>query len=587
MVVGSVAMMAFRSPRSGLLRAYVAPHRRAVGGLAAALVIATGLPLVGPQLVKRFIDDATSGAPTARLVAIALVYVGVALVAQAVAVAASYWAGRVAWTATNALREDLTRHVLRLDIGFHSRHAPGELIERIDGDVVALSNFAAYFLPQIATASVTLLGVLVLVWLEDVRIGAVLTLIVLIAAGLTQRMQKRIVPAASRDRAAVARVLGGIEEWVAGAEDLRALGAGSYALEQLRRHSADSFEASRRWQVLSGGVLFLTNFVFSSGTAVVLGAAILALRHGALTLGAVVLVFQYTTMLRRPIDQLVGQFKEFQAAAAGVVRVRELLATAPAIRPPDDGVELPPGPLAVSLDDVTFAYEGDDAVLHDVSIAIAAGRSLGVVGRTGSGKTTIARLLLRLQDPGAGQVRVGGIDLRTVAEASRRDRIRIVTQDVQVFSATVRDNLTLFDGAFDDAALVSVLDDVGLASWFGRLPDGLDARLGVDGAGLSAGESQLLAFARVFLADPGLVVLDEASSRLDPATEALVDRAIDRLLARRTAVVIAHRLSSLDRVDDIVVLDHGRVVEFGGREELASSPTSRFHRLLSLSGVSA
>jgi ABC-type multidrug transport system fused ATPase/permease subunit len=230
---------------------------------------------------------------------------------------------------------------------------------------------------------------------------------------------------------------------------------------------------------------------------------------------------------------------------------------------------------------VTFAYGDDDDVLHDVDLHVPAGHSLGLVGRTGSGKTTIGRLVLRLHDPTEGAVLVGSVDLRGVALADLRTRIAVVTQEVQLFAASVRENVTLFRGGHaTDDAIADVLGDLGLGPWLASLPDGLDTELGPGGAGLSAGEAQLLAFARAFVADPSVVVLDEASSRLDPATETLLELAIDRLLAGRTAIVIAHRLASLDRMDDIAVVDDGRIVEHGARDELALDPTSRFAHLL-------
>jgi ABC-type multidrug transport system fused ATPase/permease subunit len=231
-------------------------------------------------------------------------------------------------------------------------------------------------------------------------------------------------------------------------------------------------------------------------------------------------------------------------------------------------------------------------VLSGVDLHLPAGQTLGLVGRTGSGKTTIARLVLRLYDPTEGVLRVGGVDLRRTDRSERRRRIGAVTQDVQLFAASVRDNLTLFrpELAGDDR-LRAVLAEVGLGGWLAGLPDGLDTPLGGQGtgagagAGVSAGEAQLLAFARAFLTDPGLVVLDEASSRLDPATEQRIEAAIDRLLTNRTAVLIAHRLSSLSRVDQIAVVADGRVVEYGPRAELATDPDSRFARLLAAAGV--
>jgi ATP-binding cassette subfamily B protein len=219
-------------------------------------------------------------------------------------------------------------------------------------------------------------------------------------------------------------------------------------------------------------------------------------------------------------------------------------------------------------------------VLSDIIFDLPAGKVLGLLGRTGSGKTTLTRLLFRLYDPQLGRVLLGGSDLCDLALADLRARVGMVTQDVQLFAASIRDNLTLFDRTIDDARIERALGELGLREWAAALPAGLDTRIGAGGLGLSAGEAQLLAFARVFLRDPGLVILDEASSRLDPATERLLERAIGRLLQGRTAIVIAHRLGTVQRADEIMILDGGRVAEHGPRAALAADPGSRFAGLL-------
>ncbi len=234
------------------------------------------------------------------------------------------------------------------------------------------------------------------------------------------------------------------------------------------------------------------------------------------------------------------------------------------------------------MDGVSFRYDGDEStpVLRDVTLRLEPGAILGVLGRTGSGKTTLGRLLLRLGDPSVGTARLGGTDPRAARLDEVRRRVGLVTQEVQLFAASVRDNLTFFNRVVADEALLAAIAELGLGEWYGRLPDGLDTPLGPGGVGLSGGEAQLLAFVRVLLRDPGLVVLDEASSRLDPATERLVDRAIARMLRGRTGVIIAHRLATVERADTIAVLDAGRVVEFGPRGDLARDPDSSYYRLL-------
>jgi ATP-binding cassette subfamily B protein len=256
-----------------------------------------------------------------------------------------------------------------------------------------------------------------------------------------------------------------------------------------------------------------------------------------------------------------------------------LQAVAPKI---DEGghARIPAGPVDVTFDDVTFGYVAEEPTIRDVSFTIAPQRVLGVVGRTGSGKTTLTRLLVRFYDPDQGAVRIGGVDLRDAATADLRQRIALVTQEVQLFRASVRDNLTLFDGSVPDARITEALERLGLGEWLASLDSGLDTMMASSGGGLSAGEAQLLAFARVFLRDPDVVILDEASSRLDPATEARLERAIDMLLAGRTAVVIAHRLATLERADEILVMAGGEVVERGDRPVLAADPASVYAGLL-------
>jgi ABC-type multidrug transport system fused ATPase/permease subunit len=383
-------------------------------------------------------------------------------------------------------------------------------------------------------------------------------------------------------------LFGNLEERLSGAEDIRANGAGEHVVNRFHQASADVYRADLRAEQIGGGIFAGTNVAFATGTALVLGLAAWTQQAGALSVGTAVLLFQYTQMVRAPFERIIDQLQQYQKALAAVTRIGGLLAEQRTLPEPTRPRPLPAtGPLSLALTGVGFAYADDnEQVLADVNLRLEPGETLGLVGRTGSGKTTIARLVLRLYDATEGSVRVGGVDLRDTDLASVRRRISVVTQDVQLFAASVRDNLTLFrPGLSDDDRLTAVLAEVGLGEWFASLPAGLDTTLGPQAGGVSAGEAQLLAFARAFLTDPGVVVLDEASSRLDPATELHIEDAIDRLLTGRTAVLIAHRLSSLSRVDQIAVVDDGRVVEYGSREALAADPSSRFSQLLDAAGV--
>jgi ATP-binding cassette, subfamily B, bacterial len=331
-----------------------------------------------------------------------------------------------------------------------------------------------------------------------------------------------------------------------------------------------------------------TTFLSTAGYAAGLIIGALLYLAGSTSIGGAYLIVVYIGMLAAPLDRLREQAQDLQRAGASIDRVSALFAERALVQERPRAT-LPGGALAVSFAGVTFGYDdkaigeqgpNGSAVLQDVSLALEPGETLGLLGRTGGGKTTLTRLLFRLYDPQAGAIRLGGADLRELALAELRGRVAMVTQDVQLFQASVRENLRLFDDSVDDGRLEAALRALGLWEWVCRLPQGLDTPLGGGGHGLSAGEAQLLAFTRVFLKDPGLLILDEASSRLDPATERLLERAIDRLLAGRTAIIIAHRLGTVERADTIAILERGRVVESGPREALAADDGSRFARLL-------
>jgi ATP-binding cassette subfamily B protein len=305
----------------------------------------------------------------------------------------------------------------------------------------------------------------------------------------------------------------------------------------------------------------------------------------------VYLVFHYTELLRGPISEIRTQITDLQRAEAGIRRIRTMLDTHSQLI--DEGtLHVPAGPLGIHFQDVSFAYEAtrigqdDDAdpdmvpALHDITFSLDPGTVLGLLGRTGSGKTTLARLLVRLYDPQQGEVRVGNHPVGAIQIADLRRAVRKVPQEVQLFRATIRDNVRLFDPSVSDARVLDALEQLGIREWVLGLPGGLDTMLAADGGGLSAGQGQLIALGRAFLANPGVVILDEASSRLDPATEGLLEVAVDRLLKNRTAIIIAHRPSTIERADQILILDDGSVAEFGPRAELAANPASRLSQLL-------
>ena len=562
-----------------LLATYLRPFwRRAT--LLALLVLATiGLQLLNPQILRWFIDSARAGAELAELNRLALLFLCVVVLTQIVAIGAAWQSERLGWDATNRLREDLALHCLRLPQSFHHLHPPGELIQRVDGDVDALANFFTQFVIRIVGNSLLLLGVFVVLLLEDWRLGMLVAACILIGVPVLLRLRRVAVPAFKAHRASFADLSGFWEEHIAGAEDLRSLGALPYTMQRHFGLLAVHMHNARRGQVMSRVMQSCAEGLLALGTAAAIALGAYLLTQGTLTLGTLYLVLAYTAMVATNLLQITMQLDDFQKASAAVERIDELLEIPDPLGTPA-GATLPDGPPRLSFDSVSFGYDSTVPVLHDVSFTLEPGAVLGLLGRTGSGKSTLARLVLRFYDPLNGAVRWSGVDLRTVSLAQLRGRLGVVTQEVQLFHATVRDNLTLFDTDIRDEQIRQAISILGLDAWLATLPDGLDTLLAGGDSGLSAGEAQLLAFTRVFLRDPALVILDEASSRLDPATEQLVGRAVERLLSGRTAIVIAHRLRTVEHVDQIVILERGRIIELGPRPVLAADPDSRLSALL-------
>ena len=566
-----------------LLQKYLRPLRGRMVLLSVAVFFDIGLQLVNPQLIRSFIDRAIAGDDSSALIPIAVAFIAIAVVQQGMAVWATYLAEDVGWSATNALRADLADHVVRLDLGFHKGHSPGELIERIDGDVTNLSNFFSAMTLKVGGNGLLIVGVLVALFVESWIIGIGVTAFTMLALYVMGRLHEVAVPWWKAVRGAAAEAYGFVGEQVEGTEDITANGASAFMQERFA-------SMLRKWLPLEVrgwmgfALLWSTNIVlYGLSLTIVFGLGAWLFGVGTLTIGSVYLVFHYSEMSRRPIEQIRSQMEDLQRAGAAIARIEELLARENRLRPAGDR-NISRGPLAIELDDVTFSYQDEDGVgepvLRDVTFQIEPGRVVGLLGRTGSGKTTIARLLTRLYEPQVGVVRVGGVATWDAPVDELRARVGMVTQDVQLFRASIRDNLTFFDSSISDDRLLEVIHRLELDEWLESLPDGLDTLLESGSGGLSAGQAQLLAFTRIFLEDPGVVVLDEASARLDPATEQLIERAVDHLLEDRTGLIIAHRLHTVTRADDILVLEDGRVLEFGAREALEADQDSRYSRLL-------
>ncbi len=579
-----------------MLVKYLVPQRSQVFILAVLLFSSIGLQLVSPQILRAFIDTAIHTgiqnpitpsvqfpyvADTTQndLLLAAILFIMVALVQQGISVLAVYFSENVGWTATNLLRSDLAMHCMRLDMTFHHVRTPGEMIERVDSDVTQIANFFSQFVIMILANILLLVGVLVLLFRENVYVGLAMALFALATMWALNKVRSYAIPAWAASREASAQFYGFLEEQLSGTEDTRASGAVPYTLRNFYKLLYDRLKSEQHAGFMNVTIMSVIVMCVTLGTVLSFVLGYFLNQSGLVTIGTVFLFVSYTNMLFRPMREITMQIQELQKAGAGIGRVNELFAIKSDII---DGPDAPlaDGPLAVDFDDVTFAYNEDEIVLNHFDFHLKPGRVVGLLGRTGSGKTTISRLLFRLYDVTDGAIRLGGTDIRDATLFNLRQHVGIVTQDVQLFRASVRDNLTFFNRTIPDERILEAIYDLGLGPWLESLPEGLDSRMRSGGAGLSAGEAQLLAFTRVFLKDPGLVILDEASSRLDPVTEQRIERAIDKLLHNRTGIIIAHRLATVQRADEIMIIEKGRILEHGDRVQLVNNPNSHFYHLL-------
>lgn len=594
----------------GIFGKYLASRWKLVIVISITILANIVLRLVNPQLISEFIDGAMAGVARQELVRLAVLFLVFSILEQAFMILGTYVIQLVTWGATNDLRNDVMEHTLRLDLSFHNNHSPGEMIERIVGDIFQLGNFFSRMTITLVANLLIIVGIVGLLWRENWTLGAVLAAfisVILVILFLT----RNIAVQSFRDvRQSYAALFGFIEERLAGMEDIVSNGGREYTLFRMAQRYRSVRKAEIR-QALMGNLFRVTGFLpFMIGITIVLGMSADLYLKGIITIGTVYLTYHYTTMMRRPLQMIAFQLRNFQNATAGIWRIFELMGqsssvpekeeTMPLVSSPDQEKQ----PIGVSFQQVSFRYDDkppselvalaqrenqenqpDQLILKNISFDLSPGKILGLLGRTGSGKTTLIRLLCRLYDPVEGKIQIGYhdqqmVDLRDLTYQDLRRDVGVITQQVQLFYASIRDNLTFFDRSISDERILDVIHQLGVENWFNALPDGLDTRIETGAIGLSAGESQLLAFTRIFLRDPGLVILDEASSRIDPATEALLERAMDRLIANRTAIIIAHRLATVQRADEIMILSNGVVEEHGLRQELIEDPESMFSQLM-------
>jgi ABC-type multidrug transport system fused ATPase/permease subunit len=568
---GLASFLRARSRR--LLGSLLRPHRRVLWWMGAVVVAESLAEMAGPYLVKVAIDRGIPpllrGGGATTLAVVVAAFLGAA-VAQAVLTAVFVRVtGRVGQDVLFELRARLFDHFQRLSLGFHERYTSGRVTSRLTSDVEAIAELFDTGLSQLVFAVMSLVTTLGVMFVLDVPLALVALASFPLLFGLTAWFRRHAARAYRAARAAVALVIVQFTESLAGIRAVHAFRREprnqEIFAEVNRRYTGANATSARYAAVFGPG----TRAIGSVTVAVTLLVGASRVIGGATTVGVLAAFVLYLRRFFEPMQDLAQFFNTFQSASAALEKLSGVLEEEPSVPEPAGApAALPSGPVEVRFDDVSFAYQPDRPVLERLHLVIPAGQTVALVGQTGAGKSTIARLLARFYDPTDGRVLLGGVDLRELAGGDLRAAVVMVTQEAFLFTGSVADNIAFGRPAASRADVQAAARAVGADELFSGLPDGYDTVVGKRGGRLSSGQRQLVAFARAFLAAPQVLILDEASSSLDAPHERLVQDALRTLLADRTAVIIAHRLSTVEIADRVLVVERGRVVEDGPPADL-------------------
>ncbi len=551
------------------LRRFLAGHRLGLFGAFVLVVVETLALQAGGILTQQGIDRGIAQGDRGVVVAVAVLYVVSVVLATLTGAWRVAWTGRLGERLLYQLRLRVFAHFQRLSIDFYTDERAGRLLTRMTSDVDALQQLFQDGLVNIVVQGLTVLVVGAILFALEPTLALVTVLVVVPALTLITLWYRSASDrsfATVRDR--IADVLADLSETLQG---VRVVTAFNRRRQNVMAHRAivrryrDANVTTARQGALYGPA---ADFLGALGQAVVLVVGGKMVLDGELSIGTLAAFVLYLTSFFAPIQQLVQLYTTYQSGQAAVTKIRDLLATEPSVLEREDATVLPPIDGRVELDEVSFAYIDGVTVLDHVTLTIEPGETFAFVGATGSGKSTMAKLVTRFHDPTAGAVRIDGHDLRDVTLASLRSQLGVVPQEPFLFATTIRDNVAFGRPDAGDDEVRAACDAVGLGEVLDRLPNGLGTVVHERGVSLSSGERQLLALARAFLARPRVLVLDEATSSLDLESETVVERALDAVLEGRTAIVIAHRLATAMRADRIAVVEAGRIVELGSPAEL-------------------
>jgi ATP-binding cassette, subfamily B, multidrug efflux pump len=550
-------LWSFLSPQKGWLIAVVV-----------MVIVSSCLSLLGPYLVGRAIDTyiVTKQTDGFFLVLALLLFIYVALSASTFL--QNYWMIRIAQKTIYAIRKQLFRHFHELPISFFDKRRQGELMSRITNDIDNMSQTFNSTVIQVISSTLTLVGAIcVMLWLSPLLTFVTLLVVPMMYIGMrwiTNRTQKRF----REQQRCLGEMNGFIEEVISGQKVVKMFSQEQRMIDSFLQKNEQLKQAGFWAKTYSGFIPKLMNFLNNASFGLIAGVGgILALK-GMISIGVIVVFVEYARQFTRPLNDLANQWNTLLSALAGAERVFEILDMEKEERDETGAISLDHIQGKVEFDHVVFSYDKKQDVIRDVSFSVSPGETVALVGPTGAGKTTILQLLARFYDPDRGHIFIDGCDSRTIKRASLRAHMAFVLQDTFLFEGTIRDNIRYGRLDASDEAVEQAAKWANAHSFITKLPNGYDTVLKQDGSGISQGQKQLLAIARAMVANPSILILDEATSNIDTMTEMKIQEALERLMQGRTCFVIAHRLNTVQNADRILVLNEGKIVEQGTHKSL-------------------
>ncbi len=547
---------------------YITPYWKILVLNAVLLVGRAGVELVPPLFQREIVDEVVGARDLSRLGLLIGLLVGVYALMQLIRVADNYVRHSLGERFILDMRVRLYAYLQRLSLSFFERTSTGELMSRVTNDVNALEQFVTHGTALTAVDLVRLVGAIAVLFVLNWQLALLVIIPVpLLVVGL-RAFNTRVRPVYRRVRHRLGDINAQLQDNLSGMKVIQAFGQEERALQRFTTQSEEYYQARVKGVLYWSTFFPAMSFLASLGTVIVLGAGSVMVVNGSLSLGTLVAFLAYMASFYEPINRLTEVDDIFQQAIAAGERIFELFDMAPDIQDAPGALELPPIRGEVEFDDVHFDYGTGDEVLHDVEFHMAPGEVVALVGPSGAGKTSVANLLCRFYDPIHGRIEVDGHDLRQVKLASLRRQVAVVLQDTFLFNSTVRDNLLYGKPGATDEEMVAAAKAAYAHEFVETLPQGYDTEVGERGVKLSGGQKQRLALARAILADPRILILDEATSSVDAEAEYLIQQALEAVLKGRTALVIAHRLSTIRNADKIIALEEGRIAEVGDHQEL-------------------